>query len=790
MPQSTFCDSCEEILTWVATGVFRPNDIFYGQLSPKWISTVPKDGFDAECPLCAMFEYLLDRESYTRLAPGSPFWATKDPALDADLLRLEAADESISRRSICIKKGIYQNSECNAFQYNLEQDIVSLPESRSTWSLASLNKVISWLSACKNSHSDCNINTNSGLRLPKRLVDVDPDGLIFAPPTSEAEFERLSLENMPKVRICETSSLMNSPQYLTLSHRWDPNPTILLTSDNLVQFYEEIPISSLNQPGSKTIRDAIYVTRCLGFRYLWVDAICINQRERDDHGRDTTEELLAELEIMDQIYANGTCNISATSAKSAADGLFFDPLGLRLVEALKRRREQPTTPYRLAITFHGDLVDFLDSSPLNSRGWVFQERMLSPRVIHFTNLQIYWECFVTQSSEYHEQCFHSKPWSNRNMGRKPDLAISAKKPSSTGRKQRDPDVPRWNLLTHKFSKLSLSHPQDRLPAISALARHFQGRRELVPKDYVAGHWMPDLLFTLPWRVDVPRGRQDTLYLAPSWSWASVGCQIEGPTKELLLDEFAEILDVSVVSEDNDPFGKIKSGSMRLQCHISQAVLKVDDGDVKLGVLAGGKLLTTKHRLHAYLDFGALDDYQTEIRGTVPLPDNSRVQFLGDRVSLALLSRSKGHFPGLTKDDYTGVWKADWADLTPELLAGEPTGDYAGLILYPTGKEGQFVRVGSFLLKPDYRRKEGTSPISNKEDEGNLPEKRGKIRSSNLFGKDFGLRYEFDSDDDELFYGMGVEEALIARALLGRYQDGNQGPTGSLDATGRQVIEIV
>lgn len=802
MTPTTFCHSCENVLTWAICGVFPPYlSPPYNLVDTPHFTVLKTKAFDTECPLCIMFEFLLRRESGTFLDQQGSFSLESKSHGDDKLLRLSSYmsnAQAASRGSICIRTDVYPNIEYNAFQYNFGWDETNPGLGResvynpsgpiSTWSLASLNQVISWMSGCKDYHSDCNINTNSGLRLPKRLIDVDPDGCISAPPSSEAAFQQLSLASMPKVRVCETETLTDSLQYLTLSHRWDADPTILLTSDNLSQFLEEIPISSLNQSGSKTIRDAIFVTRCLGFRYLWIDAICINQKQTDDQGRETKDELLAELAIMDQIYANSTCNISATSAQSAADGLFFQPLGSRLVQALKHRREQPNTPLRLAITFHGDLVDFLDSSHLNTRGWVFQERMLSPRIIHFTNIQVYWECFIAQLSEHHERCFHSERLSRREIGRKHDLAISAKKPSSTGRTQRNLDTPRWNTLTHKFSKLSLSHPEDRLLAISALARHFQARRELTPKDYVAGHWVPDLWFTLHWRVADARGRQDTVYLAPSWSWASVGCHVEGPTLELPLNEFAEILSVSVVSENKDPFGKIKSGSIRLRCHISQAVLKVD-GVVELGIVAGGKLLTTP-QFRAFLDFAALDFFQKEIRGAVPLPDNGRVQFSGDGVFLALLCRSKGHFPNWTKDDLAGLWQAGWADSAEEFLADKPTGEYSGLILYPTSKEGQFVRVGSFSLEPDYKRKENTFALSGSEDEGHGPQKTGKIRGLDCDGTDTRARYEFDSDDDELFYGMSAEAAPIVRALLGRFRDGDQGSAGSLDASGRQDIEIV
>ncbi|RSL50306.1 hypothetical protein CEP54_011970 [Fusarium duplospermum] len=218
--------------------------------------------------------------------------------------------------------------------------------------------------------------------------------------------------------------------------------------------------------------------------------------------------------------------------------------------------------------------------------------------------------------------------------------------------------------------------------------------------------------------------------------------------ELPLNNFAEILDVSVVSENNDPFGKIKSGWIRLRCHMSQAVLSLKHGSVELHVLVDRKWLSPV-RLFTFLDFQNPDIHQTAIRGTIPLPDNDQVQFQGHRVFLALLCRYKCHYPGAAKREYTGVFRDNWDDLNKEPHPDEPTGDYAGLILYPTGKEGQIHPASS-----------------SKEDEEIAPEKRGKIRGIGVYGVDTKERYEFDSDDDELFYGMSTKEAPIARGLLG------------------------
>ena len=69
-----------------------------------------------------------------------------------------------------------------------------------------------------------------------------------------------------------------------------------------------------------TIQDAIIVTRKLGLRYLWVDALCIFQ--------DSTSDKDAEIAKMDQIYQNARLTISAASAEKCQDG-FLAPRSWR-----------------------------------------------------------------------------------------------------------------------------------------------------------------------------------------------------------------------------------------------------------------------------------------------------------------------------------------------------------------------------------------------------------------------------------------------------------------------------
>lgn len=62
------------------------------------------------------------------------------------------------------------------------------------------------------------------------------------------------------------------------------------------------------------MRDAIFATRQLSFEYLWVDQLCIEQREGSAHK-------MLQLNYMDRIYGNATLTIVAAVGDDANHGL-------------------------------------------------------------------------------------------------------------------------------------------------------------------------------------------------------------------------------------------------------------------------------------------------------------------------------------------------------------------------------------------------------------------------------------------------------------------------------------
>lgn len=111
--------------------------------------------------------------------------------------------------------------------------------------------------------------------LPKRLIDVGKEGSDILP------------------RLHETR-INESAQYVALSYCWGGKHGSITTKETLESHIQELPLEKL----SKTIVDAITITRGLGIRYLWVDALCIVQDNLDD--------MISQINAMGSIYQNAT----------------------------------------------------------------------------------------------------------------------------------------------------------------------------------------------------------------------------------------------------------------------------------------------------------------------------------------------------------------------------------------------------------------------------------------------------------------------------------------------------
>ena len=164
---------------------------------------------------------------------------------------------------------------------------------------------------------------------------------------------------------------------------------------NLKDMQREIPLIMLPQ----NFQDAILTVRKLQLRYLWIDALCIIQDDPVDWAREAAR--------MNDVYGSAYLTISATSAVSSTDGfLKRSPDMMSSIPYYKDVGAESAGVFFLAYMRtggdQGSWLSTIETARWNSRGWTFQERLLSKRLLHFTEKKVFWECRATDASEENE----------------------------------------------------------------------------------------------------------------------------------------------------------------------------------------------------------------------------------------------------------------------------------------------------------------------------------------------------------------------------------------------------
>ncbi len=134
--------------------------------------------------------------------------------------------------------------------------------------------------------------------LPTRVLDLGISGGT-SPKSLEANF-----------RLIETHG--REGQYVTLSYCWGGYKGCRTLKENYQDRLRGIEFE--NVPA--VFAHAVKVTRALGVRYLWIDALCIVQEDTGDWHKEAAS--------MSDIYWNTVCRLAVTDSKNPTEG-FFPP---------------------------------------------------------------------------------------------------------------------------------------------------------------------------------------------------------------------------------------------------------------------------------------------------------------------------------------------------------------------------------------------------------------------------------------------------------------------------------
>ncbi|KAF6822667.1 hypothetical protein CMUS01_10996 [Colletotrichum musicola] len=398
----------------------------------------------------------------------------------------------------------------------------------STVTAETINQALQWMGMCSTQHKICQQYqelTDGEDDLPLRLIDVDPKGEYMGDKKWRSNIDNLSCDKAMHACIRYSqdarSTDPNGVKYLTLSHRWDNLEPTVLTWETMTEFEEQIPVSNL----SATFKDAIQITRCLGFRYIWIDSICINQAD--------TVERASEISRMERIYRNSELNLSATTGETGLNLPRNPKSVLPIVQRtnISNSQDPMNGAAGYLVISGGPFETFVDLGPLNSRAWVLQERLLAPRVLHFCQNMVYWECPCLRASEVDslgEMDYEklAKYDDHRYNIKRNFAAVSMKADVARGHDNASWVAhlePFYHVVRSYYFSTQLTYPHDRLTAISGIAKWFMARLGLPSESYLAGIWRETLPGCLLWSVySLSReGATRDPEAAPSWSWASV-----------------------------------------------------------------------------------------------------------------------------------------------------------------------------------------------------------------------------------------------------------------------------
>lgn len=303
----------------------------------------------------------------------------------------------------------------------IEQD-PSLPKS--------LDLAFEWVNNCNN-HHNC-APPPPGSPFPTRLLDVGES-------------------SSSPIKLWETGGARG--YYMTLSYVWGKTKQLTTTTKNYATHQQGIPPDVF----PKTMQDAFIVTRRMGIRHIWIDALCIVQNDVQDWEREAAQ--------MESVYANSYLTISAAGSTDNSDGCFI-------------RRPVPnhaTFDYAAGILARGKLtifpqpldtgIDFeevvsMRGEPISDRGWCFQERVVSRRTLFYARHQMHFECkteFLSETGAGMRGRFLDID--------DPSNAVSRVGAGSTREL--------WDLLVQDYSLRALTKGTDRLPAMSGLAARFE-----------------------------------------------------------------------------------------------------------------------------------------------------------------------------------------------------------------------------------------------------------------------------------------------------------------------------
>jgi len=400
-------------------------------------------------------------------------------------------------------------------------------------------RAVQWIETCSKTHSACESQRSKTFR-PTRLIYISPI-------------------RTAAVRLVTTEKLSNSIKYVTLSHRWTDLDNIKLTTFNISDMKQRIRIRDL----PPKYQDAIKIARklaCYGVEYIWIDSLCIIQ--------DSKEDWMSESALMGEVYYHSFCNLGATAT--------FGSRGF-LTKAHPHALRDPliqVDSHYITIPEPTGWFHHFEAEELNTRGWVFQERMLAPRTLHFGSHQLVWECNQLFACEKYPSGAE-KPDEHRraNLKRAFSDTLLTSKPAKAA------VFKIWDEIIRVYSTLELTQRTDKLTALAGVTKFAE---DCLGSLSCAGLWKERFEVGLLWHVVHPQtDRHESLCLGPTWSWASTQCSVDPSFFQsswenvfsLNAPTCINILNVEELNTDKIRFGQDCGLELKIDCNLTNVTFE-------------------------------------------------------------------------------------------------------------------------------------------------------------------------------------------------------------------------
>ncbi|MCJ1248404.1 hypothetical protein MMC30_005621 [Trapelia coarctata] len=493
----------------------------------NFLRTLPDMLQEKECPFCRFLVEVLRLEYQAENLPD-PVW--EDGLYEGKPILCDFDNEELVQNYCFTKEVALDFWELNKPAYPYQMDLSTIPDLRNTDNpvenftriqilshrpvsldvsprdgqgclvpvVLDVSRARRWLDTCERRHP----YTAAGTHLyPEfRVIDLDRGCIIHA------------------TRPC---------RYVTLSYLWGTKQTLTLRRDTFDILHKEGNLTPYTEGLAKTIQDTMLLTKAIGERFLWVDALCIVQDDNSDKG--------IQINAMDRVYERSVLTIVACHGTDANAGLPGMRKGSRSPEQLTCMLEGLTLKSCMPP------LEILNArTKWNTRGWTYQEAVIANRLLYVTTNQIYYEC--KKGCKVHEEAMEEEV---------PPGTPGSKDifPYRIDAIQAGGDFATFEHILTEFTKRTLTDSYDVLNALTGIFNRLQA----IYGDYPYAYGLPTSAFdaALLWKPKYSCHRRTDAQgktVFPSWTWAGWEGEIEYGN----IYSYGETLQSRLIWDRNEP----------------------------------------------------------------------------------------------------------------------------------------------------------------------------------------------------------------------------------------------